>query len=168
MHSEPHALPSTASPDGAQSAIEPALIFDFAQTVWSTVLGADLTDTATGMAPGKESTLTGRVRISGAWEGTVAIECSPKFAAWAAARMFDATQTSTEEVHDALGELTNMVGGNLKALLPGPSRLSVPEVGDSDGAGDGAMVRVVRLDCDGEPIVFKLFVRPNAGREEVR
>ena len=33
-----------------------------------------------------------------------------------------------EEVRDALGELTNMLGGNLKALLPGPCFLGLPTV----------------------------------------
>ena len=35
------------------------------------------------------------------------------------------------EVVDALGELTNMIGGNVKSLLPAPSQLSLPMVSDS-------------------------------------
>ena len=34
-----------------------------------------------------------------------------------------------EDVADALGELANVVGGNVKAVLPGPSVLGLPEVG---------------------------------------
>ena len=34
-----------------------------------------------------------------------------------------------EDVDDALGELANVVGGNVKAVLPGPSVLGLPEVG---------------------------------------
>ena len=35
------------------------------------------------------------------------------------------------EVVDALGELTNMIGGNVKSLLPAPSQLSLPMVSES-------------------------------------
>ena len=34
-----------------------------------------------------------------------------------------------EDIEDALGELANVVGGNVKAVLPGPSALGLPEVG---------------------------------------
>ena len=34
-----------------------------------------------------------------------------------------------EDIDDALGELANVVGGNVKAVLPGPSALGLPEVG---------------------------------------
>jgi chemotaxis protein CheX len=33
-----------------------------------------------------------------------------------------------DEVCDAFGELTNMVAGNIKALLPAPSSISLPTV----------------------------------------
>ena len=36
---------------------------------------------------------------------------------------------SLEDVQDALGEVANVVGGNLKALLPEGSTLSLPVVG---------------------------------------
>ena len=45
---------------------------------------------------------------------------------------------SDDEVSDALGELTNMVGGNIKSLLPAPSQLSLPSV----AAGESCTVRV--------------------------
>jgi hypothetical protein len=34
-----------------------------------------------------------------------------------------------EDVEDAFGEIANVVGGNIKASLPGHSALSLPEVG---------------------------------------
>jgi hypothetical protein len=34
-------------------------------------------------------------------------------------------------VADAFGEIANVVGGNIKASLPGHSALSLPEVGDA-------------------------------------
>ena len=40
-----------------------------------------------------------------------------------------------EDVEDALGELANVVGGNVKAVLPGPSVLGLPEVGTAPEPG---------------------------------
>ena len=40
-----------------------------------------------------------------------------------------------EDVEDGLGELANVVGGNVKAVLPGPSVLGLPEVGSAPAAG---------------------------------
>jgi hypothetical protein len=70
------------------------------------------------------------VRITGAWEGMVQLVCADVLARPAAAVLFGLeVQTATPDlVHDALGELTNITGGNLKALLPEPCYLSLPAV----------------------------------------
>ena len=43
--------------------------------------------------------------------------------------------STSEDVDDGLGELANVVGGNVKAVLPGPSVLGLPEVGSAPAAG---------------------------------
>jgi hypothetical protein len=65
------------------------------------------------------------------WNGSVFLSChlegrSPL----RAEAMFAADPGSlvADEVSGRLGELTNMVGGKVKGLLPPPSRLSVPTV----------------------------------------
>jgi Chemotaxis phosphatase CheX len=74
--------------------------------------------------------LTGRIRIAGAWEGTVALIGPRPFATKCAAIMHGCQpETLTEsEVRDGWGELVNIVGGNLKALVPPVSRLGLPTV----------------------------------------
>ena len=49
-----------------------------------------------------------------------------------------------EDVEDGLGELANVVGGNVKAVLAGPSVLGLPEVGEAPEVTDPA--DVVRID----------------------
>ncbi|MBK6697852.1 MAG: chemotaxis protein CheX [Myxococcales bacterium] len=142
--------------------IEKENILDFTQTVWTTVLG---TEVEPGGAPSQAPTMQGIVRISGSWEGEIAIECSPAFARWAAATMFDASDTSQDDVRDALGELANMVGGNIKALLPGPSHLSPPRVQAGQGGEADEAVTVLRFTCRGEPIAVKVRERPGTEME---
>lgn len=68
------------------------------------------------------------VRISGGWEGAIALSCPPELARMAAVFMFSVEPdgASLEDAREALAELTNIVGGNLKALLPPPCHSSLP------------------------------------------
>jgi len=117
-------------------------VASIAQDVWESFLALALVPHPLGeqAADPAGPTLTGCVSVSGSWEGSVFLRCGADLARSAAEVMFDAEPggLSAEEVCDALGELTNMVGGNIKSLLPGPSRLSLPSV----AAGNSYTVRV--------------------------
>jgi chemotaxis protein CheX len=98
------------------------------------------------------------VHISGAFRGSVICSTSTAFAVFAASRMLavEPGHVDDEALVDALGEVANMVGGSVKALLPEPSTLSLPlvAVGDSrlvsvPGAGT---VTTVDLRCADEPL----------------
>ena len=70
------------------------------------------------------------ISITGTWNGIVLVQCSDALAKEIGTVMFssDAETISKAEIKDAMGEITNMVGGNLKRILPGPSVLSLPNV----------------------------------------
>lgn len=74
--------------------------------------------------------VAGCVQVSGAWEGAVLLLCADDLAKAFAAAMFGSLEEdiTDDEVRDALGELTNMVAGNIKAQLPAQTRLSMPTV----------------------------------------
>lgn len=128
-------------------------IAEITRMVFDTVLGLDAVP-AEGSAPAADGAgmLAGAVRISGAFEGTVTVSCTPALASHAAAILFDvADGAATEsETRDALSELVNITGGNLKPLVPGPSKLSLPQVGDVPA--DGKMLGKVRFDCMGQSV----------------
>jgi chemotaxis protein CheX len=70
------------------------------------------------------------VSITGSWTGHV-VYASSTVAARRAAAAFLATEmdeVSSEDVSDVLGELANIVGGNVKAMLPPGAFLSLPQV----------------------------------------
>jgi CheY-specific phosphatase CheX len=81
---------------------------------------------------GDDRSLTGCVQITGGWTGAVTIRCSTASASSFAAVMFgcDPTELSDEEVRDALGELTNMLAGSVKGLVPEECQLGIPAVAD--------------------------------------
>jgi CheY-specific phosphatase CheX len=134
--------------------------------VWTSVLQTNAEWRPEAQAPQLSGTImTGCVQISGAWEGAVMIQVPVGVARAAAAAMFESSlaETSSEEVRDALGELANMVGGNIKALLPGPTQLSLPLVVEGGKSAlsicDAVAVRTVWFAAYGEEFLVTLLSR---------
>lgn len=102
------------------------------ESVWASVLGWRAEPAEESAPAGSERFLTGCVPITGAWTGSVLLHCHRDLAGAAAAAMFDLppAEVTTEMRQDALGELTNIVGGNLKALFSGRCYLGLPAVVD--------------------------------------
>jgi chemotaxis protein CheX len=99
--------------------------------IWLTTLG--LPTRSPGVTPPlaiDEPTLDGIIDITGAAHVTVVLQVPKPLCAKVAAAMFRlGTRTPrAEDMQDAVGELTNMLGGNLKALLGGECHLSLPAV----------------------------------------
>lgn len=101
----------------------------FSQMVWQSILGLDIKPSDRPFNAGEDQT-EGCVQITGAWRGMVTLSCPGELARKAAQIMFhlEPGEVSAEEVQDAIGELANMIGGNLKALMPPPCELSLPIV----------------------------------------
>ena len=88
---------------------------------------------------------TGRLRASvavhGPWSGWITLEVSHAAARDLTRRMLCDPHVGEEDVRDAVGELVNVLGGNVKSLLVDGSVLGLPEVGDAD-AGDWPHVEI--------------------------
>jgi chemotaxis protein CheX len=109
------------------------LIDEIVETIWASTLGLTVRPCDQVALPaGNAGFQTGCVQITGAWEGAITLSCADGLARRAAALMFsiDLDDVTTEHVHDALGELANITGGNLKAFFPEPCYLSLPAVVD--------------------------------------
>ncbi|MFS3127088.1 chemotaxis protein CheX [Nocardioides sp. Bht2] len=89
-------------------------------------------------APANAPAWSTSVSVDGAWRGTIALYLSDVGARAIANAMLanarpgaieTAPEPPTEEdLLDAIGELANILGGNLKSLMPEPSQLSLPVV----------------------------------------
>jgi chemotaxis protein CheX len=80
--------------------------------------------------PPRAEVITASISLAGSWKGAVLVECGLPEAFLFASRMIgiDPPTALNDDVRDALGELANMVGGNLKSILPGGVELSLPSV----------------------------------------
>jgi CheY-specific phosphatase CheX len=76
-----------------------------------------------------DSPLTAAVYYAGAWKGALLLECSGRQAAdWTTRFMGLEAPVAMDDTCDGLGELTNVIAGNLKPLLPTGVGVSLPSV----------------------------------------
>jgi hypothetical protein len=101
---------------------------------------------------GSGEVASSQVSIGGAWDGRVRVETSLVLARQLTAHMFDLAEEDVDDdlVADAIGEIANIIGGNVKALLPTPSHLGLPGPGGGEPAEEVA--RAV-LNCDDHLVV---------------
>ena len=70
---------------------------------------------------------------------------------------------TADDMQDVLGELTNMIAGNFKALLSGACHLSMPTVVEGIDykliVPGSKLITQVALDCQGQPFMVTLLER---------
>ena len=111
--------------------IQPGELAQIVESVFATMLGLEAAECGTPWFPGADR-LTSAVHLAGDWNGAVLLECDRRQACRFAARFLsiDPSDTVDDVVRDVLGELANMIGGNLKCVLSQGIRLSMPSVMD--------------------------------------
>ena len=112
-----------------------AIVRDAAHSVFETMLGVKLTDcepTREESAPLHSEGVVSLIGLAGDWAGTGAFRCSADMAKKVSGLMLMQVFTSVDEdVLDAVGEITNMILGNVKTTFEetlGPMGLSIPTV----------------------------------------
>jgi chemotaxis protein CheX len=102
---------------------------EIVQTIYETMLGIELAPAGPSAESDHESLLAA-VQIAGQWMGSVVLALSPAAARESASAMLQisADELTAADLQDVAAELANMIGGNLKSLLPGPSVLSLPTI----------------------------------------
>lgn len=96
--------------------------------VWFPVLGTALEPVSHGDGVADEL-VSGKIAISGAWEGMVQVSGSKALLRDSASKMFATPMEAVNDADmtDALCEIVNIFGGTLKSMLPEPCDLSLPE-----------------------------------------
>ena len=97
--------------------------------------------------PATAGMLTGAVYLTGQWAGAACIHCEPQQAREFAARFLGIPPPDAidNDVRDVIGELANMIAGNLKCTLAPGIRVSIPSV--TDGADYSLRVCGARVMC---------------------
>ena len=108
----------------------PDEIFQLAATIWEATLGVSIEPAGSECVPGRVRSTAACIQITGAWNGAILLDCPIQIAQRAASIMFNAKIEALQvtDLQDAVAELVNMIGGNVKALLPETCYLSLPAV----------------------------------------
>ncbi|MCH8961173.1 MAG: chemotaxis protein CheX [Bacteroidetes bacterium] len=140
-------------------------ICQITESVWEMMLGLPVVrQDETGPVDARDDSITGCIQITGAWDVTVLMECSTELARQATARMFDkaAPEVEADEIRDAVGELTNMIGGGFKSLMPGSCFLSLPLLLNGNDycmiLPSRGVVCEVAFVCEKQPLRVRLLI----------
>lgn len=98
------------------------------QMIWSTMFGLPLTRQSEATTLSDGPLVTGFVILEGAFDGAVLVRCPQSLAQQLTSLMFGDDNPGQSDIRDAIGELANMTAGNIKAVLPHPSRIGLPVV----------------------------------------
>jgi len=99
------------------------------KSVFATMMGLEVSTSDTPFNPHR-SRLTSSVHLTGGWNGAVMFDCNAFQACQFAGLILgmDPPERVDDDVRDVLGELANMIGGNLKSVMAPGVRLSMPTV----------------------------------------
>ena len=101
-----------------------------AQGIFSTMLAIDTWPVE--RAPGRDQahTVVGAIHFAGAWKGVLLLECQPLQAGAFTAKLTGIAPPDNvdDDMRDAIGEIANMLAGNLKTILPPGTVLSAHTV----------------------------------------
>lgn len=109
--------------------------------------------------------MSATISIGGPWTATLEVIVTQELARTFAATLLGGSPADLpgEDVDDALGELANVVGGNIKGLLDdgGNATLSLPVVSRVRPSVTGGQLTVsCAFDCGGQTMYWGLFERP--------
>jgi CheY-specific phosphatase CheX len=100
-------------------------------SIFETMLGVQVIPVERTAGP-EANRVVASVHFTGSWSGVVIVEVSPEQACFLAGRFMsiEPPQLVDNDVRDVIGELANMIGGNLKSAVAPDATLSIPEVVD--------------------------------------
>ena len=127
-----------------QGEISADVVTGIVQSVFATMIGLDICVEDVEWSP-KGDRLTSCVYLEGDWNGAVSVECSRQHACEIAGHFLASEPPNevNEDVCDVLGELANIIGGNIKSTIASDVRLSLPSVIE----GSNYEVHVCGSDC---------------------
>jgi chemotaxis protein CheX len=143
--------------------IVPNELVQIVGTVFETMLRLETSEGGTAWYPSQER-LTAAVRLTGHWNGEVLIECDRAQACRFAGRFLseDPPDSVDEVVRDVLGELANMIGGNMKCVLTAGIRLSMPAVTEGSGyVRAPEILERIAFQCEDGPFWVTVLATPS-------
>ena len=112
-----------------QAEVSIEILAQIVQSVFATMMSLEVSTSDVPFNP-HGNRLTSSVYLTGGWNGAVFLECTSLQARQFAGLILamDPPEMVDDDVRDVLGELANMIGGNLKSGMAAGVQLSMPTV----------------------------------------
>ena len=138
---------------------------EIVEVVWMTMFEFPITVGGELEATPSEYKIS-QIAISGAWDGVVTVRASEQFLSHAAGLMFSCAIDDVTDLDrtDTLTELTNMLGGTVKCLLPETCDLSLPTIVSDEAIGDEKH-EWINFSCEGSPLAVAVTHAANGAQE---
>ena len=143
--------------------VEHDQVFEIAQEVFAAMVDGDvgLLQPWQGAPPVIEHPLVAWVDVFGEWGGRAALTTATATAhdlARILLELGDDEEVTEADLVDAFGEVANVVGGNVKSLLPTHSTLGLPHVAQAAPHVPGSVVvQELPLAWRGRPLVVTVW-----------
>lgn len=140
------------------------------KNVWSSTFGIEpyLNNRSVVSSDNNGDFLVGHIKITGAWNGSVIIKCSVKLAYKIAAIWCEikSEEVSINDILETVKELTNIISGHIKSLLPAPNKLSLPEKIEWNDyykiISTSSVLNQMTFACENEP--FGIVILQNSNK----
>lgn len=105
---------------------------DIIPDVFRTMLGVDVHPLAESAMLVSDHPVVAAIYLSGGWPGAILLQFDLETAFGVAERLMSIPRPSfvDDDVRDSLGEILNMIAGNLKSRAPSPTASSFPSVAE--------------------------------------
>lgn len=143
-------------------------IFQVVEDVWETSVGNTLQRRSPNEIVDTDVYfIIAYITIQGAWEGEIALICDEDLAHHVTAVLFemDPDEVTDDDIKETISELNNIIGGNLKYLLPEPTDMRLPVVGQEGelrvriSFPEQCCMKRILADCDDRLLLMVLSKR---------
>ncbi|MFT5523731.1 MAG: chemotaxis protein CheX [Pirellulaceae bacterium] len=147
--------------DGQQMRIQSADVARLTQDVFDAMLNMKFDPTPILREIEDEDSLHSCVRIGGDWNAEVRVIAPRSLARRISRSMFclEDDDISEADVNDALGEVVNIIGGNVKGMINHDCSLSPPYMSTGVDLVDGNALSIT-FDCNGSPLTVVVNETP--------
>jgi chemotaxis protein CheX len=132
------------------------LVADLVSLAWSTFVGTPVDQVEPVEI--RSDVVCASISIGGPWSATFLLFCSRELATFCAATVLGMPEAELldEDVHDIMGELANIIGGNLKGIVSDTDHawtLSLPVVSNGMQSVPGSrLASDLLFVCNGAPL----------------
>ena len=138
-------------------------ILSASKELWTSHLGLTVLPPTDAAIDPEEKTWSSCVKISGAWQGAILLECPESIVRHAAVMLFsvEGEDLSDDEFQDSVKELADMFGKKMRPYLPEETKISRPSIvedrDDCKALAGMQGLSELRLSCEGRLVRVVLF-----------